>query len=113
MMAPNKLPCKKYELDFRLVSDQDIEPDDASPNLKDKPVVSKRLIPENVLPTSKIKANSFERLAIQRLGRVLDGFRKLENLSNKANYEWTQEQIDVMLSRIRSAAVSLEKKFEK
>jgi hypothetical protein len=108
-------PCKLYKLDPQLVSNQDIEPGDAPPSLKDRPQpqIAKRLIPENVLPTNKAKAANFERLVVQRLTKLLDGFRVLGNLNNKANYEWTQEQVDMMLSRIRSATDVLEKKFEK
>lgn len=114
MMAPNKLPCKNYEFDSSQASDRDIEPGDAPPSLKIRaPVASKRLIPENDLPTSKVKSANFERLAIKRLTMLLDGFRVLGNLSNKANYEWTQEQVDVMVSRIRNAADELEKRFRK
>ena len=113
-VKPGKLPCKKYELDPQLISNQDIEPDSPPPSLKDrKPKVVKPLIPDSVLTVNKVKAANFERLAVKRLSVLLDGFRRLSNLSNKANYEWTQEQIDVMLSRIRGAADDLFEKFQK
>lgn len=111
-IKPDKLPCKNYELDMNLVSDQDIEPGSKPPSLK-KPDKVKPLIPGSVLPTNAKKAANFERLAIKRLNVLLDDFRKLSNLSNKATYEWVQEQTDAMLSRIRSAADELEKKFQK
>lgn len=109
---PGKLPCRKYELDPQLISDQDIEPDSPPPSLK-REQKSKPLIPAPVLPTDAKKAANFERLAVKRLRVLLDGFRKLSNLGNKANYEWTCEQVDVMIGRIRSAADDLEKKFQK
>ena len=105
-------PCRKYELDPQLISQQDIEPDSKPPSLKDrKPDKAKPLIPGSVLPVNKVKAANFERLAIKRVSVLLDGFRKLSNLGNKATYEWTQDQIGVMLSRIRGATENLEKKF--
>lgn len=107
-----KLPCKNYELDMNLISDQDIEPDSSPPSLK-KPDKVKPFIPDSVLPTNTKKAANFERLATKRLSVLLDDFRKLSNLSNKATYEWVQEQTDAMLGRIRSAADELEKKFQK
>lgn len=111
-VKPGKLPCKKYELDPQLISQHDIEPDSKPPSLKDRePDKVKLLIPASVLPTNVKKAANFERLALKRLSVLLDGFRKLSNLGNKAVYEWTGEQVDVMLSRIRGAADDLEKKF--
>jgi hypothetical protein len=111
-ISAGKKPCRKYELDPQLISDQDTEPDSKPPSLKDrKPDKAKPLIPGSVLPTNSKKAANFQRLAVKRLCVLLDGFRKLSNLGNKAVYEWTDEQVDVMLSRIRSAADDLEKKF--
>lgn len=113
-IKPGKLPCKNYELDPQLISDQNIEPDSKPPNLKDrKPEVVKPLIPGSVLPTNAKKVANFERLAVKRLSVLLDGFRKLSNLGNKATYEWNSEQIETMLSRIRGAADDLAKKFQK
>ena len=113
-VKPGKLPCHKYELDPQLISDQDIEPDSKPPSLKDrKPDKVKPLIPVSVLPTNAKKAANFTRLAVKRLSVLLDGFRRLSNLSNKANYEWTDEQAAAIVGRARSAADDLEKKFRK
>ena len=109
-----KLPCHKYELDPQLISQQDIEPDSLPPSLKDhKPEVVKPLVPGSVLPTDAKKAANFERLALKRLSVLLDGFRKLSNLGNKAVYEWTDEQCDAIVGHARSAVEDLEKKFQK
>ena len=113
-VKPGRKPCKDYELDPQLISQQDIEPDSKPPSLKDhKPDKAKPLIPGSVLPTNAKKAANFERLAVKRLSMLLDGFRKLSNLGNKAVYEWTQEQVDVIVGRIRGAADDLEKRFQK
>ncbi len=111
---PGKLPCKNYELDPQLISDQDIEPDSKPPSLKDrKPEVVRQLVPDAVLPTNKAKAANFTRLAVKRLSVLLDDFRKLSNLSARGNYEWDSEQIDVIVNQLRSATENLFKKFQK
>ena len=115
MMSPAKLPCKKYEFDERLLSDEDIEPDSKPPSLKDKPkeAMTRPLIPSGMLIVNKKKAANFERLALKRLAAVLDGIRKLDNLTNKAVYEWSQEQADAIVARIRNATDALEKRMGK
>ena len=113
-VKPGRKPCHKYELDPQLISDQDIEPGSKPPSLKDhKPDKAKPLIPGSVLPTNAKKAANFERLAVKRLSVLLDDFRKLSNLGNKAVYEWTDEQTAVIVGHARSAADDLEKKFQK
>ena len=113
-ISAGEKPCHKYEFDPQLISDQNIEPDSKPPSLKDhKPEVVKPFIPGSVLPTNAKKAANFERLAVKRLSVLLDGFRRLSNLNNKANYEWTQEQVDIMLNRIHGAVDDLRKKFQK
>ena len=114
MMSPARLPCKKYELDEKLLSDEDIEPV-VVPSLKDKPKadVIRPLIRGGMLIVNKKKAANFERLALKRLAAVLDGIRKLDNLSNKAVYEWSQEQADAIVARIRNATDALEKRMGK
>ena len=108
------LLCRKYELDPQLISDQDIEPGNPPPSLKDhKPDKAKPLIPASVLPTNAKKVANFERLALKRLSVLLDDFRKLSNLGNKAVYEWTDEQCDAIVGHVRSAVDDLEKKFQK
>ncbi len=107
-------PCKNYMFDMSMVAESDIEPDSKPPSLKDrKPEVVRPLVPDAVLPTNKVKAANFTRLAVKRLSTLLDGFRKLSNLSNKATYEWDLDQIDVIVGRLRSATENLSKKFQK
>ena len=113
-VKPGRKPCHKYELDPQLISDQDIEPDSKPPSLKDhKPDKAKPLIPASVLPTNAKKAANFTRLAVKRLSVLLDGFRKLSNLGNKAVYEWTDEQCDAIVGHARSAVEDLFEKFQK
>lgn len=108
-----KLPCKNYQLDLNLVSNQDIEPDSKPPSLKDHKLSKpKDLVPNAILPTNKVKADNFKRLAIQRLTKTLDDIRKLGNLSTY-NYEWDADQTDAIVGHLHSAMDELAKKFQK
>ena len=44
------------------------------------------------------KADKFVRLGEYRVNKVIDAIGRLENLSNRTNYEYTQEQVEVMFS---------------
>jgi len=52
------------------------------------------------------KAELFNRLAKLRVQKVLKALRILSNCSNKANYEYTQEQVNKM-------SITLDKALEK
>ena len=39
------------------------------------------------------KADKFVRLGEYRVNKVIDAIGRLENLSNRTNYEYTQEQV--------------------
>lgn len=45
------------------------------------------------------KADKFVRLGEYRVNKVIDAIGRLENLSNRTNYEYTQEQVEAMFSR--------------
>lgn len=44
------------------------------------------------------KADKFVRLGEYRVNKVIDAIGRLENLFNRTNYEYTQEQMEVMFS---------------
>ena len=44
------------------------------------------------------KADKFVRLGEYRVNKVFDAIGRLENLSNRTNYEYTQEQVETMFS---------------
>ena len=44
------------------------------------------------------KADKFVRLGEYRVNKVIDAIGRLENLFNRTNYEYTQEQVEVMFS---------------
>ena len=44
------------------------------------------------------RADKFVRLGEYRVNKVIDAIGRLENLSNRSNYEYTQEQVETMFS---------------
>ena len=46
------------------------------------------------------KADKFVRLGEYRVNKVIDAIGRLENLFNRTNYEYTQEQVEVMFFRL-------------
>ena len=44
------------------------------------------------------KADKFVRLGEYRVNKVIDAIGRLENLSSRTNYEYTQEQVEAMFS---------------
>ena len=113
-VKPGKLPCKKYELDPQLISNQDIEPDSPPPSLKDRKLSKpKDLVPDAVLVTNQKKAADFKRLATQRLIKTLDDIRKLGNLARHGNYEWEYAQVSAITGQLYGAISDLEKKLQK
>lgn len=66
-------------------------------------------IDEIVIPEES-KSDRFSRLASARLNKLLKQFDLLANCSGY-NYEYTQEQVDKMLSHIDKRRASLEKAF--
>lgn len=57
------------------------------------------------------KHNKFERLATQRTNKVLRYLRLIGNLSNKSNYEYSQEEVKKMFDAIRKQLKLVESKF--
>jgi hypothetical protein len=55
----------------------------------------------------------FKRLATQRTNAVLDKLRLLGNLSNKANYDYSEEEISKIFSAIDSQLRNVKSLFSK
>lgn len=51
---------------------------------------------------SETRAEKFKRLAVLRTNATLDKLRLLGNLSNKSNYEYTDEDVRKILSAIEA-----------
>ena len=47
------------------------------------------------------KADKFVRLGEYRVNKVIDAIGRLENLFNRTNYEYTQEQVEVIGRKVR------------
>ena len=57
------------------------------------------------------KADKFIRLGEYRVNKVIDAIGRLENLSNRTNYEYTQEQVEAMFSVLESKVAEVKEKF--
>lgn len=60
---------------------------------------------------NEARSNRFKRLATQRTNAVLDKLRLLGNLSNKSNYEYTEEEIRKIFSAIDDDLKRIKTKF--
>jgi hypothetical protein len=58
------------------------------------------------------KRKRFEKVAENRVDKILEGLRLLGNCSNKNNYEFTKEDVDFMFDEIRKALRVAQSKFE-
>ena len=57
------------------------------------------------------KADKFVRLGEYRVNKVIDAIGRLENLSNRTNYEYTQEQVEAMFSTLELRVADVKAKF--
>lgn len=57
------------------------------------------------------KRAAFRRLAQNRTNATLDMIRKLENLSNRGNYDYTESEIAKIFDTLRTALNEAEGKF--
>lgn len=58
------------------------------------------------------KRNRFEKVAENRVNKVLEGLRLLGNCSNKNNYEFTRVDVELMFEEIRKALREAQSKFD-
>ena len=52
---------------------------------------------------NETKRGKFIRIAEKRVNNILEQFRKLGNLSNERNYEYTEEDVSKMFSSLNKA----------
>ncbi len=57
------------------------------------------------------KAQAFSRIASRRMGQALTEIRKLETLSEKNNYEYTDEQASKILKALQDACQGVADRF--
>lgn len=60
-----------------------------------------------------IRRERFENVAARRVQRIVDFLESLSNCSNKANYEYTDEDVKKMFKAIREATSRSESAFDK
>lgn len=60
---------------------------------------------------NETKEEKFRRLAIPRVTRALDAVRLIGNLSNKASYSYTDDQVDKIEAALRSSVEETMKLF--
>ena len=66
---------------------------------------------DEVPVVNETKKEKFKRLATRRLNKNLHGIRLMGNLANTAAYEYTPEQVDIILSSLRDEVSHLEGEF--
>ena len=71
---------------------------------------------ENMRKTKKVqdnesKADKFVRLGEYRVNKVIDAIGRLEILSNRTNYEYTQEQVEAMFSIMEKRLLEVKGRF--
>ena len=58
------------------------------------------------------KSESFVRLAEARMNRALEDIRRVGNLSNKNNYNYTETQAKKIVNALKAAVHEVEQKFK-
>lgn len=59
-----------------------------------------------------LKRHRFEKIASNRVQRILDTLNSLSNCSNKNNYEYSKEDTEVMFKRIKDKLKETELIFQ-
>ena len=61
--------------------------------------------------TGETKAEKFVRIGEYRMNKAIDAIGRLENLSNRSNYEYTQEQVEAIFSVLEKSVADVKAKF--
>ena len=57
------------------------------------------------------KAEKFIRLGEYRINKAIDAIGRIENLSNRSAYDYTEEQVEAMFSVLEAKVVEVKTKF--
>ncbi len=57
------------------------------------------------------KADKFVRLGEYRVNKVIEAIGRLENLSNRSSYEYTEEQVEAMFSMMEKRLSEVKGRF--
>lgn len=67
---------------------------------------------ENVTgKTEETKAEKFIRIGEYRMNKAMDAIGRIENLSNRSAYEYTQGQVEAMFSALEQRVADVRAKF--
>ena len=61
---------------------------------------------------NRTKSQKFRELAEKRVNKVLTGLRLIENLSNKNNYAYTNEEVNKMIREIETGVRNVKARFQ-
>ncbi len=59
-----------------------------------------------------MKRERFEKVAEKRVNKILEGLRLLGNCSNKNNYEFTKEDVNLIFDEIKKGLREAQLKFD-
>ena len=62
--------------------------------------------------SEETKAAKFQRLAVNRTNKALDAIASIGGLSNKGNYEYTEEQVAKIFGALEAELTKLQGKFK-
>ena len=57
------------------------------------------------------KAEKFVRLGEYRVNKAIEAIGRIENLSNRSNYEYTEEQVEAMFSMMEKRLAEVKSRF--
>ena len=66
---------------------------------------------EEIKKDYRTKSQKFRELAEKRVNKVLTGLRLIENLSNKNNYAYTNEEVNKMIREIETGVRNMKARF--
>ena len=67
---------------------------------------------EKEAPANETKGEKFLRLAPPRVNKIINGINSLKKLSSKSSYDYSEEQVEKMISAIRAALDDCEQSFK-
>ena len=76
-----------------------------------KPIITMGAEETKKVQDNESKADKFVRLGEYRVNKVIDAIGRLENLSNRTNYEYTQEQVEAMFSIMEKRLLEVKGRF--
>ena len=65
----------------------------------------------NTVQNNESKADKFVRLGEYRVNKVIEAIGRLENLSNRSSYEYTEEQVEAMFSMMEKRLSEVKGRF--